>query len=115
MTGDIRYTTDSAGVVAPTSAEDVLEVANLIMPSEWRVDVATKQLVAVSSPTPNPILALRRERNRLLAASDWTRLDDVDLTPQEREEARIYRAALRDAPTVGVLPTPPPWLFSVRV
>lgn len=44
-------------------------------------------------------LAIFREtRNALLFQSDWTRLDDVQLTELERENWRIYRQQLRDLP-----------------
>ena len=38
---------------------------------------------------------LRSRRNQLLAASDWSALQDVSLT----DEMRDYRKALRDLPT----------------
>lgn len=108
-TGAIRLCTD--GLAIPNDGEAVLEVPAVVKPSAWRVDLATMQLVAVPPPQPDPLIALRRERDRLLFASDWTRLDDTRLTAAQREEARIYREALRDAPAAGVLPVPPPWLF----
>lgn len=58
---------------------------------------------------------LRVERDRLLAASDWTQLPDAPLTSAQREAWAEYRAALRDLPELGVpaselldrFPTPP--------
>ena len=40
--------------------------------------------------------SLRTQRNQLLAASDWTRLDDVSLTDEQKAQWAEYRAALRD-------------------
>ena len=108
-TGAIRLCTD--GVAIPDAGEAALEVPAVVKPSAWRVDLATLSLVEVPAPQPDPLIALRRERDRLLFASDWTRLDDTRLTEAQREEARVYRDALRDAPAAGVLPTPPSWLF----
>ncbi len=53
-----------------------------------------------SQPTDEEILAekwryVRRERNALLAASDWRASTDVTLS----DDWRTYRQALRDVPT----------------
>ena len=42
--------------------------------------------------------SLRAERDRRLAATDWTQLPDVPLTQQQREAWQAYRQALRDVP-----------------
>lgn len=108
-TGEIMISTD--GIAVPGEGQSALEVAAVVKPSRWRVDLATMALVEVEPPAPDPLVILRRERNRLLIATDWTRLDDTDLTTEQRDEARAYRAALRTAPETGALPNPPPWLF----
>ena len=108
-TGEIVISTD--GIAAPGAGQAAMEVPVVIKPSRWRVDPTTMALVEVEPPAPDPLVILRRERNRLLIATDWTRLDDTDLTTEQREEARAYRAALRTAPETGALPNPPPWLF----
>ena len=47
--------------------------------------------------TPEQALAaLRAERNRLLAESDYTQIPDAPLSKAKREEWRAYRQALRD-------------------
>lgn len=55
--------------------------------------------VADSAPTPDPISAmgiLRRQRERLLATSDWR---DLPSYPKSDQEAwRTYRQQLRDLP-----------------
>ena len=55
---------------------------------------------------------IKRQRNELLAASDWTQLPDAPLTESQKEAWRIYRQALRDLPEVcdpnnPVFPVPP--------
>ena len=58
-------------------------------------------------PHPDPelatdeewVLSLRAERNRLLAASDWTQMPDSPLTDEQRAAWAQYRQALRDAPS----------------
>ena len=40
--------------------------------------------------------SLRPERNRLLAASDWTQLNDADLTEEEIDAWAEYRQGLRN-------------------
>jgi len=42
--------------------------------------------------------AVRVERDRLLAQSDWTRMDDAPLSDVERAAWAVYRQALRDVP-----------------
>lgn len=42
---------------------------------------------------------VRVQRNSLLDASDWTRLDDNGLTEAQRAEWATYRQALRDITT----------------
>ena len=42
--------------------------------------------------------SLRTERDRRLAATDWTQLPDVPLTAEQRAAWQQYRQALRDVP-----------------
>lgn len=42
---------------------------------------------------------VRKERNRLLSMSDWTRLDDVTMSPEKKQEWTVYRQKLRDFPS----------------
>ena len=50
-------------------------------------------------------LALRCERNKRLAETDYLALADVTLT----DEMRAYRQALRDLPSNTTDPANPPW------
>ena len=39
---------------------------------------------------------IRKERNALLVACDWTQLEDADLTPEKKLEWKEYRRKLKD-------------------
>jgi hypothetical protein len=57
--------------------------------------------VAVPRPGPTPAdmgADLRKQRDALLTASDWTQMPDAPLTKAERDTWRAYRKALRDLP-----------------
>lgn len=42
--------------------------------------------------------ALRYERNKLLAACDWTQMPDAPLTAEQKQAWQVYRQELRDLP-----------------
>lgn len=44
---------------------------------------------------------MRRIRNILLKASDWTQLPDSPLTDSKKTEWSTYRQTLRDLPSTG--------------
>ncbi|WP_230623814.1 tail fiber assembly protein [Chromobacterium violaceum] len=44
------------------------------------------------------MIGLRTRRNVLLAASDWTQMPDVSLTPEKKKAWAEYRQSLRDLP-----------------
>jgi len=46
---------------------------------------------------------LRKRRNALLTACDWTQVPDAPLDDAQREAWRVYRQALRDLPETGPL------------
>jgi hypothetical protein len=50
--------------------------------------------------------ALRTERNRRLAASDWTQLADAHLSQEKKEAWAAYRQELRDLPDEVTLTSP---------
>ncbi len=55
--------------------------------------------VAVDPPPPSDAemaAAIRAERNRLIAASDWTQLPDAPLAAAQKAAWSAYRQALRD-------------------
>tara|TARA_Y100001951_G_C11208813_1_gene221719 strand:+ start:423 stop:773 length:351 start_codon:yes stop_codon:yes gene_type:complete len=102
-----------------------------IVPDDHHVlaDVSTEEeyntLVTYSIPSKKPTWAqvqagiapqqwivVRSDRNKKLANSDWTQLDDVPLSNTELQEWQTYRQALRDIPTQSdpfnvTWPTPP--------
>ena len=65
-----------------------------------RADDGTIQLVEdpqkVEAKTAQAWTSLRSQRNALLAQTDWTRLDDVNLTDEQKTQWAEYRVALRD-------------------
>ena len=46
-----------------------------------------------------PLKLLREERNKLIAATDWTQLKDIDLDTIRERNWKNYRQALRDLPS----------------
>jgi hypothetical protein len=53
--------------------------------------------------------AVRAERDRLLANTDWTQLTDAPMSDDEREAWAVYRQALRDVPQQGGFPDAVEW------
>jgi len=43
--------------------------------------------------------AIRKKRNTILSSCDWTRLDDVGLSSEQKDAWAIYRQQLRDFPS----------------
>lgn len=57
-------------------------------------------------------MVVRKQRNQLLALTDWTQLPDVSLSAEQKEAWAVYRQALRDItnqtdPEHIVWPIPP--------
>lgn len=52
---------------------------------------------------------LRKRRDGLLAASDWTQIADAPLNDVQRQDAADYRQALRDFPEACEDPLDPVW------
>ena len=69
------------------------------------LDMTLVDAAAIEVDAENILKALRRERNRLLAETDYLALADVTLT----DEMRAYRQALRDLPANTEDPTNPVW------
>ena len=83
-------------------------------------DFATHKVVdgAVVAKSPEEIagealaekwVGVRAERNRLLSACDWTRLDDAAVTVEQRAAWATYRQALRDVPQNNPDPSAVVW------
>jgi hypothetical protein len=54
------------------------------------------KLVVNQAPSPKSMGAIRRQRNKLLDASDWTQVSDNGLSAEKRAEWATYRQSLRD-------------------
>jgi hypothetical protein len=85
------------GVVPEAEAYTVLDGPPPFDPSEAEFDHATRQWRRVQTPARLDTLG-RRQRDALLAQSDWTQVADNALTPLQRLAWREYRTALRDLP-----------------
>ena len=75
-----------------TGADDngsAIESAN---PSDWGVDWATVKAKVDALTAAEPMKALRAERDRLIAATDWWASSDLTMTAEQT----AYRQALRD-------------------
>lgn len=73
---------------------------------ETRPYTAEEEAAADQYETDLAWSSLRNERNRLLAACDWTVLAD---TPTSTAAWKAYRQALRDLPANTIDPTNPDW------
>jgi len=66
-----------------------IESAN---PSDWGVTWAQVSAKQTELTAAEPLKALREERDRLIAATDWWALSDLTMTAEQT----AYRQALRD-------------------
>jgi len=55
------------------------------------------------------LMQIRKERNLLLAQSDWTQFNDSPLDNTKKQQWATYRQALRDLPTNTTDPANPTW------
>jgi hypothetical protein len=63
----------------------------------------------VDTVTAEAWTTLRAERNRRLAACDWTQLADAHMTQDRKDAWATYRQALRDLPGIVTDPTQVEW------
>ena len=61
-------------------------------PSDWGVDWATVSAKVAELTAAEPMKALREERNRRIAETDWWASSDLTMTAEQT----AYRQALRD-------------------
>lgn len=82
-------------------------LAVLPVASDDRLHMIVKRQVVEKPPVtpPDPMIAIRVERDRLLGETDWTQLPDA---PVDRAAWAAYRQALRDI-TETVDPSNPIW------
>ena len=76
-------------VVGADDNGSAIESAN---PSDWGVDWATVSAKVAELTAAEPLKALREERNRRIAATDWWASSDLTMTAEQT----AYRQALRD-------------------
>lgn len=69
---------------------------------EWTVYEKTAEQIATD--TANKAFEIRKQRDDLLAKSDWTQLPDAPLTDEKRSEWSTYRQELRDISTLEGFP-----------
>ncbi len=74
-----------------------------------RKNLSFEAMVSPPPTTDELWAALRAERNRRLAACDWTVLPDVPLSVEKIDEWKVYRQALRDLPENTTDPGNPVW------
>ena len=70
----------------------------------WQVQFGAASFREAGQASVNAelVASVRRRRNELLAASDWTVLSDSPLDPSTKAAWVAYRAALRDMMTPAV-------------
>lgn len=79
-------------------ATEKLVSANPYIEDGWvyTVQLAPKTAEEIAAEQASVAANVRAQRNRLLAACDWTQLDDADLSNETKMAWRNYRQALRD-------------------
>lgn len=68
-----------------------------------------EELVASEFPEEELAAQIRTERNRRLAETDWCMMPDYPLDPNNTEEVKAYRQALRDIPYQSGFPKNVQW------
>ena len=93
------------GFVTPSFADDVM--------TSYTVDQELLDAWNTAHPDPDATeqqaAAVRAQRDKLLAATDWTQTLDAPIDAATREAMRTYRQALRDVPQQDGFPTDIQW------
>ena len=89
--------------------EQALETFDAEKQRRLREQLAEEELIEASRDYWKE---LRNKRDFLLSQSDWTQGNDSPLTLQKKEEWKVYRQALRDAPSNTIDPKRPVWPLS---
>lgn len=92
-TTEIEFNESFIKITGSDSEGVAIESSN---PAEFGVTWAEIQ-TAIDNLVDEELINLRAERNRLIAATDWTQMEDI---PQStRDTWKLYRQALRDITT----------------
>jgi hypothetical protein len=86
---------------------DINQIQNMIVDNK-----VLRQKTQSEIDTENaPFVAIqfRKERNALLASSDWTQSPDSPLSDAKKSEWATYRQQLRDLPSTTTDPSSPSW------
>ena len=125
----IVYQTDISGVFVgiTTADQDPMDSKNMLIPagcvetkppstlenqiarwsgSVWAVEDAPKPDTEPEEEPEDPAVVSRRQRDYLLASSDWTQLTD---SPVNKSEWSTYRSLLRDVPKQSGFPSDIVW------
>jgi len=123
------YQTDISGVFVGTTTadQDPMDANNMLIPSgcvetappstsenqiarwdgsAWAVEDAPTPDPEPEEESEDPAVVSRRERDYLLASSDWTQIDD---SPVNKAEWATYRTLLRDVPEQSGFPNSVSW------
>lgn len=108
---------DKPGVIIPADAVEVAEEKyNLLFAAQASgkmiADGGDGNPVAVDRPPPPPDVLwsqVRKQRDNLLAASDWSQFNDSPLSPADRARWATYRQVLRDLPMTQINPAQIVW------
>jgi hypothetical protein len=88
ITAELRpFIVDEMTEIGPSGVVRVYQVC-----CKWSI----KEEIATENEVLGSWMLLRRDRDTLLKASDWTQISDVPMTTLERGEWKKYRQYLRD-------------------
>ena len=94
-TNETEFNSSFKKIVGVKGDEAVMSSDPTTFGVTWE-QVKTKYDELVST---EPLKLLREERNKLIAATDWTQLKDIDLDIIRERNWKNYRQALRDLPS----------------
>ena len=102
------YNTETGLIHTQGSSTQLTNLSDILLEDgesiiEGHYDRATQKIVngAAVSYTPDFWPKVRRDRDFLLAESDWTQSSDSPLTTEKKTEWATYRQALRDVPATN--------------
>lgn len=105
----VAYASCDAGLTARDVYLTPEGLAAPIPPAPSRFAVFSPARGWVDLPPAEYWVMLRRDRDRLLRACDWTQMPDAPLSEAARAAWQSYRQALRDLPANTSDPAKPDW------